>query len=79
MNQSECLHHNLLLLPSETKNRLRCRHCHLTIKADELETRYCPECYEATGRKRSDFDEVEPVEAGQVQYRCEDCGLFIEV
>ncbi len=58
---------------------LRCRHCHLTIKADELGGGYCPECYEINGKKQSDFEEVAAEETTRVRYRCEDCGLIIEI
>ena len=69
---------NLVLL-AEPKGRVRCRHCHLTIQSDELGKRYCPECYEATGSKRYDFEPVPEPEIAVVRYRCEDCGLVIEV
>ena len=69
-----CRHLNLVLMAGE-EARIRCRHCHLTIKPSELEQRWCPECYERTGRRRSDFDEV--ADDATVQYRCEDCGALI--
>jgi predicted RNA-binding Zn-ribbon protein involved in translation (DUF1610 family) len=78
MDMNPCRHKNLVLL-AESKDRIRCRHCHLTIKSDELTTRYCPECYEATGSKRYDFEEILEPENPTVQYRCEDCGLLIPV
>ena len=74
---ASCTHMQLVLLP-KPKNRLRCRHCHLTINADELSSRYCPECYESSHQKRFDFEEVAAAETGIVQYRCEDCGAMIE-
>jgi Zn finger protein HypA/HybF involved in hydrogenase expression len=77
MDMSACRHLQLVLLP-EQKNRLRCRHCHLTINADELTSRYCPECFESSGRKRYDFDEVAEVKDDVARYRCEDCGVMIE-
>lgn len=73
-----CRHQNLVLL-SPPKNRICCRHCHLTIKRDELSRRYCPECYEAEGVKRSDFEPVKEPKNAKVQYRCEDCGVLIPV
>lgn len=80
MGREECRHKNLFLLPSESEDRVRCRHCHLTIKAGELGSSYCPECYEAEGKKRYDFEEVQNEQHNeQVQYRCEDCGLLISV
>jgi len=71
-------HHNKLVLIPEPGNRLRCRHCHLTITADELGKSHCPECFEIHGRKRYDFEEVEPETRGIVKYRCEECGITIE-
>ncbi|MBF0119318.1 MAG: hypothetical protein HQK79_10825 [Desulfobacterales bacterium] len=59
--------------------KLRCLHCHLTIKKAELEDGYCPECFEKSGQKVYDFKEVEIKESGTTRYRCEDCRLFIDV
>jgi len=78
MNAKPCRHKNLVLL-SEREERLRCRHCHLTIKSDELGSQWCPECYETTGSKRYDFEKVAEPTAGKVQYRCEDCHVLIAV
>jgi len=64
------------LLPSQGK-KLRCRHCHLTIGQEELAGGYCPECYEAYGVKRRDFEELEEEDAGKVRYSCEECGIII--
>jgi len=72
-----CLHNKLLLLP-EKKNRLRCRHCHLTISANELQEEYCPECFETDGEKRYDFEEIGAKEKVIARYRCEKCGIIIE-
>lgn len=69
-----CRHRNLLLV-TPPKDRIRCRHCHLTLKRDELKNGYCPECYAATGVKRFDFDEVAATPSDKVQYRCEDCNI----
>ena len=73
---SNCKHSNLVLLPGQ-KDRIRCKHCHLTIKVDDLEKEYCPECYEVHGKKRYDFEDVVDEEPDTSQYRCEDCGLII--
>ena len=73
---TSCRHLTLVQLP-EKKNMLRCRHCHLTINADELRGGYCPECFEIDGRKRYDFDEIEAEDKGKVRYRCEQCGIII--
>lgn len=74
---SSCRHLNLVLIPPP-KSRLRCRHCHLTIAADELDGGYCPECYEASGKKRADFEAVEGVGDTKTRYQCEQCGAIIE-
>ncbi|MBN2688778.1 MAG: hypothetical protein JXR85_11485 [Deltaproteobacteria bacterium] len=74
---TSCRHLTLVLLP-EQKNMLRCRHCHLTINADELNNRYCPECFEEHGRKCYDFEEVEATGTKRIRYRCEQCGVIIE-
>ena len=70
--------HSILVLLSDRKNVLRCQHCHLTIKADELGGGYCPECYEVNGNKQFDFEEVAAEDTGRARYRCEDCGLIVE-
>ena len=71
-----CKHRNLVLLPAKQK-RLRCRHCHLTITPEELDGGYCPECYEVSGIRRDDFEEIEDKTQGAVQSRCEDCGVLV--
>jgi Zn finger protein HypA/HybF involved in hydrogenase expression len=73
-----CRHKNLVRLPG-SKKKLRCKHCHLTIDSDELESDYCPECMEIRGIKNRDFEEIEPENNGIETYRCEDCGALIEV
>jgi len=67
-----------LVLIAGQEPRLRCRHCHLTIKAKDVEGAYCPECYEAFGRKRYDFDKVKAEKTDEPRYRCEECGVLIE-
>lgn len=74
---SDCSHKNLVLLPRE-KQRLQCRHCHLTIDAEELGDAYCPECFEVHDEKRYDFERVEATGAELTRYRCEECGATIE-
>lgn len=59
--------------------KLRCRHCHLTIDEKELGGGFCPECREAYGLKRRDFDVVEAEDDGTTHYRCEECGVLIQV
>ncbi len=72
-----CHHAHLTLLPEASK-RLRCRYCHLTIKAAELTRGYCPECLESEGKKRYDFEEIEAEKSGKARYRCEKCGAIIQ-
>nr|CBX27545.1 unknown protein [uncultured Desulfobacterium sp.] len=72
-----CKHKHLVLLPQQS-SRLRCVHCHLTIKADELEDGYCPECFEAKKQKYYDFEEVKSSHNAATIYRCESCGIMIE-
>jgi hypothetical protein len=77
ISMNPCNHNHLILLPKQS-NKLRCHHCHLTIKINELSNRYCPECFEVSGKKRYEFEEVKDAETGTVQYRCEDCGVIID-
>jgi hypothetical protein len=72
-----CNHLHLELLPAN-KKRVRCRFCHLTIKADEIGDGFCPECFETHGEKRYDFEYIEAPEAEMVRYRCEGCGIIVE-
>ncbi len=73
-----CNHHHLMLLATQNYNKLRCRHCHLTITANELNNGYCPECFETSGKRRYDFEEVRATKTETVKYRCEDCGAIID-
>jgi predicted RNA-binding Zn-ribbon protein involved in translation (DUF1610 family) len=66
------------MLLAKQGDRLRCHHCHLTISMSELSNRYCPECFEVSGKKRYDFEAVEDTKTVIVQYRCEDCGVMID-
>ena len=74
---SECRHTNLELLQTVKTDRLRCRHCHLTITAKELDGKHCPECHERDGSRNTDFEEVPSEADGPDGYRCEDCGILI--
>ena len=74
---TSCSHSTLTLLPQQ-KNRMRCRHCHLTIKEEDLTQDFCPECYEMKGEKRYDFEEVPSTKVTETQYRCESCGTIIK-
>ncbi|MCP4751584.1 MAG: hypothetical protein GY866_11870 [Proteobacteria bacterium] len=62
----------------QVSDRVQCRHCHLTIKKDELGSDYCPECFEAAGKKNYEFVPLESQEPAKTRYRCEDCGGLIE-
>ncbi len=75
---SSCKHSNLALIPPQDSSRLRCRHCHLTLKAEELGDGFCPECFEERGKKHYDFDQIETETSSATRYRCEDCGVIIE-
>jgi hypothetical protein len=66
-----------MLLPKQN-NRVRCHHCHLTIKVNELSNSYCPECFEVSGKKRYEFGAVNDEKTEIIQYRCEDCGVVID-
>ena len=72
-----CNHRHLILVALK-KKKLRCHHCHITIDIDELRSRYCPECFEVTGKKRYDFEEADSLTTDITQYRCEDCGVTID-
>lgn len=71
-----CNHLHLVLL-SKKVSRLRCQHCHLTIDVDELQNRYCPECFDVSGKKYYDFETVLDKKAELTQYQCEECGEII--
>jgi len=71
--------HNKLVLLEKRSNKVRCRHCHLTIDEKELRSGYCPECQEVCGVRRRDFEEVKTKDAGAVVYCCEDCGTLITI
>jgi hypothetical protein len=72
-----CPHRHLLVLLPERRS-LRCRHCHLKLRPEELVDGCCPECLEVSDARRRDFEEIEPDDSGPVRYRCEDCGALIE-
>jgi rubrerythrin len=74
---SQCTHPTLELLP-EPKKTVRCRRCHLTIARDELPEGYCPECFENSGTKRYEFDDVVVSGKTPTRYRCEECGVVFE-
>ncbi len=71
-----CKHTSLVLLTAQ-KNRVRCRHCHLTIEETELDNGYCPECFDSRGEKCYQFEQVLAPETEGANYRCEECGVII--
>jgi len=73
---SFCNHSSLELLP-ERDQRVRCRRCDLTISRTEIEGSYCPECFERSGAKCYDFDELEEIKNAVSRYRCERCGVIV--
>jgi hypothetical protein len=72
-----CSHTTLELLP-EPVARLRCRQCHLTLPHDDLKDGYCPECFEASGVKQYEFEEMPGENSEVARYRCEECGVIIK-
>lgn len=74
---SECRHTELVLLRQKTEARLRCRRCHLTIRAAELGGACCPECLDRDGSRNTDFEEVIDSQEPAVRFRCESCGVLI--
>ena len=73
-----CRHQRLTLLMPSTEVRLRCRRCHLTLAEDEAAGGPCPECLEATGVRRADYERVEITTRQTARARCEDCGLLMD-
>jgi hypothetical protein len=39
---------------------------------------HCPECFERSGKRYDDFDEIDPPEGKQTAYRCEQCGVIVK-
>jgi hypothetical protein len=70
--------HEVLTLVAVKGNKLRCRHCHLTISEDELGSECCPECLEAHKIRRRDFEKLEQDDSGKTRYCCAKCGMIIE-
>ena len=73
---TDCPHTEIVLIPPAA-GRLRCRHCHLTITAEDLGEGYCPECFEVDGKQRYDFDKIAPEGGAAPRYRCESCGAML--
>jgi rubrerythrin len=74
---ASCNHSTLELLQSRTRT-VRCRQCHLTLDGEELGDGHCPECFEKSGRRHYDFEEVDAAGDGSVAYRCEECGVIVK-
>ncbi|MCK5515084.1 MAG: hypothetical protein KAJ00_11345 [Deltaproteobacteria bacterium] len=70
--------HEVLTLVSIKRNKLRCRHCYLTISEDELGSDCCPECLAVHKIRRRDFEKIIPEDSGTIRYCCEQCGAVIE-
>ena len=77
LHMDNCPHTKLTVI-NQSQQKLRCRHCHLTIDAVELAQSYCPECYETSGDKMFDFDAVASEDSNVMRYKCEDCGTLLE-
>jgi hypothetical protein len=50
----------------------------LTIAGEELGDGFCPECFETSGTKRYEFEQLATTESGGARYRCEECGAIIK-
>lgn len=74
---STCRHQNLVLIKQD-KNKLRCKHCHLTINEDDLDSDFCPECWETGRIRRREFEKVEQKDYDTDTYRCESCGVEVK-
>jgi hypothetical protein len=72
-----CRHITLELLPVRHRT-LRCGHCHLTIDGDELGDGCCPECFDRSGERNYEFEEVENRASAEASYRCEECGMILK-
>ena len=68
--------HKVIEVLAQAAPRLRCTHCHLTLKREELSGDYCPECLEGTGKRHSDFEPVAAQDSAP-RYRCDSCGMII--
>ena len=73
---STCRHQKLVLIKQD-KNKLRCTHCHLTINEEDLDSDFCPECWETDRIRRRDFKKIDQKENDSDTYRCEGCGVEV--
>ena len=74
---NNCKHDILTLVPIKN-NKLRCKHCHLTISEDELGKGCCPECLHVHHVERRNFEKISTGDRETVRYCCELCGAVIE-
>jgi hypothetical protein len=49
----------------------------LTIAGEDLKEGFCPECFDSSGVKRYDFEELAVADSRIARYRCEDCGVIV--
>ena len=70
-----CRHTTLVLAKVEVKRR--CCKCHLSLSTEELGDSFCPECFESSGRRNYDFEDIEDASVGEPRYFCEDCGAAV--
>jgi hypothetical protein len=50
----------------------------LTLDAEELGDSPCPECFESSGKRNYEFEEIESAPGGAATYRCEECGVIVK-
>jgi len=50
----------------------------LTLSGEELGDGFCPECFDTSGSKRYEFEELAAMETNVARYRCEECGAIIK-
>jgi Zn finger protein HypA/HybF involved in hydrogenase expression len=74
----ESCKHEVLTLLTIKGNKLRCRHCHLTITEEELAGSGCPECLAVHKVRRNDFEKITAADSGTTRYCCESCGMVID-
>jgi hypothetical protein len=48
------------------------------MAGEELGDGYCPECFERSGKRNYEFEELETATEGAATYRCEECGAIIK-
>jgi hypothetical protein len=48
------------------------------MDGEDLGDACCPECFEVSGEKRYDFEEITTMGERSARYRCEDCGAIVK-